>query len=161
MRGLLYATNWWSAFNFTISLVLLIGIGVLVVKTILWEHRTRTETSELCERMKTDIKCSVNKIASLSPTDLEAYLTKIFGLVLELTSAEYISERDPQGRKNLYKTSLAQFIYYLGDSYDGIEFYYGTGYVINWFSLHYRLLDLHGEIDKIVHKTTRYTEQRG
>ena len=143
---------------FACAAAVIVSVGVLLmsIDTAIWTARIKHKTKVTCEHIKQNTKYSMNKIAGMTPSDLEAYLTKIFSLTLELASAEFISERDPNGRKNLYKTALAQFIQYLGDSYDAIEYYYGEGYVINWFSLQYRLLDYHGEIDKIVHKTQRY-----
>lgn len=154
MSASIYVMTVWILLMFVLGVVFVLGSITLFIRAAIIIQKAKEKSKLIAKRTS----MQYNKIAALSPSELEVYLSNVFSKTLELCAAEHISDRDPKGRSNLYTAALTQFIQYLTSSYEAIEYYYGAGYVINWFSLQYRLLDIHGEIDKIIHKSSRYNE---
>lgn len=98
-------------------------------------------------------KAKFNKFIVMDIKEFEAYLAKILAISLELASITQISENDPKAKEKLHATALIEFVNYFADSLEYISFYYGSNYLMDWYSMQYRLLEAHRDIDAIVSKT--------
>lgn len=106
-------------------------------------------------RIKTSIQ--TNKIANMSPDELDKYLSMMFGNCLEIVSTAKISERDPDGDVKLYAGTLEQLTNYLGeDTVRALDFYYGEGYLERWCQMRYNLLNIRGQLYPIINKQFTY-----
>lgn len=149
MYGIQYGMIVFTDIMFIVAVIaLILGAKLYMQSTIVLKMANKK-----ADRIKQCAKLETDKIASMGLVELTEYLSDTFAKIIELTSAESVSERDPYAVETLYAATLVNFTNHLSSNYEAIEYYYGKGFIINWFSLHYKLLELHGNVSQIVQKT--------
>lgn len=101
--------------------------------------------------VKTETERKYNKIATMPPNDLEAYLSKIFAISVARASDTDVSDNDPDAASKLFFKTSERLINYLGpETVEAIEYYYGKDYIIRWCEMNYMNLTRNGVLAKII-----------
>ena len=136
-----------------ISLIMLIGANIkLLYNLIDLNKKSKKFAKMVVERTKN----KVSKIGSLSPTELDEYLSKLYSGFLITSTDISISEKDPYADGKLYAISVQAMLDFLGpETLNAIDYYYGKGYVIRWCEFRYKWLDNQGLLTQIINKTAK------
>lgn len=105
----------------------------------------------LTKRLEKRLQNKYNRIATLEPKDLGAFLTKAYAQSLELAAIANTSENDPDAQEVLSVAALATLRKYLGeDTVEAIDYYYGSDYLGRWTMQVFRLLENRGVLPTII-----------
>lgn len=134
-----------------IILCLLIGLIYWNIKLFRLLIARNKLAQEHIKMVKKNTEMQYNKIAALSPSDLDAYLIKMFSMCIMISSDTDVSERDPEARDKLYAYTATRMLKYLGnDTVDAIEYYYGEGFIIRWCEMRYNYLHRNNKLGAII-----------
>lgn len=142
-----------------LAVLVFVMLAAVLCGKLFWNLiRLIIQAKKHVEEIKTRTAEKYNKIATLSPTELDDYLGMLYGIVLEVAAITDISERDPDGSTNLYSSSLARMLAQLGErNIEAIEYYYGGGWVERWCELRYKYLENTGVVTNILTRRTTAT----
>ena len=135
------------------------GVILLVCGFIFMSHARKYKKmqEELVKKIEIRTKKEYNKIALMSPKDLNTYLTQTFAKMLEVESQARVSEKDFEATTKLFAYSLVALMDFLGpETIDAIDYYYGKDYVQRWAQYSYRLIEARRLTDSVVNKTMIY-----
>ena len=136
------------------GLFLSIVLGILIYLNIhlLYYLIKRNKLAKDHIRMvKLETERKFNKIATLPPDELDAYLSKIFAMTVARAFDTDVSDKDPDVASKLYFKTSERLVNYLGpETIDAIEYYYGKEYIIRWCEMHYMYLTRNGTIAKLI-----------
>ena len=136
-----------------IALILLIGANIKLAYNLIDLNKKAKKFAEMVVK-RTQNK--VSKIGSLSPTELDEYLSKLYSGFLITVTEISISEKDPYADGKLYAASVQAMLDFLGpETLRAIEYYYGEGYVIRWCEFRYKWLDNQGLLTQIINKSAK------
>ena len=141
------------------AVIFVVGIILMVCGFIFMKHARRYKKmqEELVKKVEIRTKKEYNKIALMSPKDLNTYLTQTFAKMLEVESQAHISEKDFEATTKLFAYSLAALVDFLGpETIDAIDYYYGKDYVQRWAQYSYRLIEARRLTDSVVNKAMIY-----
>ena len=95
-------------------------------------------------------KNSVNAIATLPPDALDTYLSNVFMNVILIEIKANISTIDSNSTDELYLRAMVSFMDYLSGVIGAVESRYGEDYLIKWFELKFKVLELNKVISNLI-----------
>lgn len=115
------------------------------------------KASDHVKQVENETKMQHNKIATCTVDQFFQYLSDQFAKILEIEAKKYISNKDYGGAEKLYAHALSSFVAYLGnDTVTAIDYYYGEGFLENWASYSYQLMESRGYISRIINDSVGY-----
>lgn len=115
------------------------------------------KASDHVKQVEIETKMQHNKIATCTVDQFFQYLSDQFAKILEIEAKKYISNKDYGGAEKLYAHALSSFVAYLGnDTVTAIDYYYGEGFLENWASYSYQLMESRGYISRIINDSAGY-----
>lgn len=134
-------------------LVLMILLTTLEFRLVRWQLRQAKKLKKQASITKKEIERDYNKIATMSPEDLDNYLTRIMSMIIQITITTDIADNDPDAAAILYGHLALNIENYLGpETVEAIEYFYGKDYITRWCELTYNYLDSKGDLASIVKK---------
>lgn len=139
-----------------ILVVILIGLIAANIKLLYFLIARNKLAKAHVQMVKQQTELRYNRIATMKPEELEAYLSTIFAKMVSLAYDADVSDKDPDIAGKLFFKSTERMITYLGsETIDAIEFYYGKDYVFRWCQLNYTYLSKSGVVQKILKEGTK------
>lgn len=136
------------------GLFLSIVLGILIylnIQLLYYLIKRNKLAKDHIRMVKLETERKFNKIATMSPDELDAYLSKIFAMTVARAFDTDVSDKDPDVASKLYFKTSERLVNYLGpETIDAIEYYYGKEYIIRWCEMHYMYLTRNGTIAKII-----------
>lgn len=136
-----------------VALVILIVSCYWGIRFMLYRKSLLKKAHDDYEKVKESTQNKFNKVATLSPRELNIYLSKLYSIALILQSVTDISEKDTMSAEKLLASSIAKMLSDLRpETVSAIDYYYGNDYVITWCASQYRYLENLGILSAIIAK---------
>jgi len=134
-------------------LALMIVLARLEFQLVRWQINQAKKLKNQAAVTKKKIEMEYNKIATMSPKDLDEYLTRIMSMIIQITITTDIAENDPDAAAILYGNLAIGIEKHLGpETVEAIEYFYGKDYITRWCELTYNFLDSGGELATMVRR---------
>lgn len=150
----------WAFALFIISIVMVRFAHRYFLNARIYEQMQKDlakKASDHVKQVENETKMQHNKIATCTVDQFFQYLSDQFAKILEIEAKKYISNKDYGGAEKLYAHALSSFVAYLGnDTVTAIDYYYGEGFLENWASYSYQLMESRGYISRIINDSVGY-----
>ena len=150
----------WALTMFIISIVMFRYAQQYFLRARIYEQMQKDlakKAEDHVKQVELETKMQHNKIATSTVDQFFQYLSDQFAKILEIEARKYISNKDYGGAEKLYAHALTSFVAYLGaDTVKAIDYYYGEGFLENWASYSYQLMESRGYISRIINDSVGY-----
>lgn len=150
----------WALAVFIVSIVMFRYAQQYFLRARIYEQMQKDlvkKAKDHVEKVERETKMQHNKIAASTVDQFFQYLSDQFAKILEIEAKKYISNKDYGGAEKLYAHALSSFVSYLGaDTVKAIDYYYGEGFLENWASYSYQLMESRGYISRIINDSVGY-----
>lgn len=135
-----------------VGLMVLAGSVLMICIKLAYLLIQRNKQAKLqSAQTKKRIEEKYNKIASLSPSEFDSYMTGLLSMMIQIVNDADISDRDPDAENKLYFHVLERLMVYLGtDTIQAIEYFYGKNYLTRWIQLRYTYLYKTTALQKLI-----------
>lgn len=138
-----------------VAVLILLGAAAIVVsvRLVIVAMRMVRNAKLQVKKIDTATKNKFNKIATLTVSELDDYLTRVYVGQLEIAVMKDVSPRDPNNAVVLFAKSLEYMHVYIGEeTIAALDYYYGVGYMDRWCKFRYQLLESSGQLSELVNK---------
>lgn len=134
------------------TLILLSFIILCLVAYNYSELRKKRQNADIYARsVKEKANLRAMKILEISQSDFHNFLSRMFVNAMIVCTTTKLSDRDPEAKAKLYSYAIQQLMYTLGeDNIKAIDMVYGEGYLERWCEMMYSLMDIDGQLAKII-----------
>ena len=140
------------------SVCIVVGVIFLYIslKTMHAVLRYKKRVKQQIKQLDKQVQNKYNKIISLSVTEFESYLTKVYAICMEQAAAEGSTDKDPNAAIKLHAKTLERVQVYLGDEIcRAIDYFYGKDYLVRWCEMRFNFLNTRMQLPGIVSNRVR------